>query len=99
MALLKFTVLRLGFVLAFFLICVWLGLGLVLSAVIAAVLAWCVTYLFFRSMRDAAASTLQRRFRKGAPPVRSVGEQDDAAAEDGFTAETPVNADREPRRY
>lgn len=98
MSFLKFTALRLGFVLVFFVICYWLGLGAIYSAIVAAVLAWCVTYLFFRSMRDDAASSLQRRFREGAPPRRSPLEMDDAAAEDAFDPNAGVNADRKPQR-
>ncbi len=91
MAFLKFTVLRLGFVLVFFLICLWLQLGLVYSAIVAAVLAWCVTYLFFRSLRDDAAASLQRRFREGAPPRRTQSEREDAAAEDQVDPNTAVD--------
>ncbi|WP_104168064.1 DUF4229 domain-containing protein [Arthrobacter sp. SX1312] len=98
MAFLKFTALRLLLIVAFYVACVLLGLGLFLSAVVAAVLAWCVTYLFARDLRDAAAATLQRRMAPGAPPVRTAVELDDAAAEDALDPNTPVNADRKPRR-
>ncbi|WP_026549085.1 DUF4229 domain-containing protein [Arthrobacter sp. Br18] len=97
MAFLKFTALRLLLVIVFFVICMFLQLGAVLSAVVAAILAWCITYLFFRPMRDAAAASLQRRFRDGAPPVRNAMELDDAEAEDRFDANAAVNADRRPR--
>jgi hypothetical protein len=97
-AFLKFTALRLLLIVVFYVVCVLLGLGLFLSAVVAAILAWCVTYLFARDLRDAAASTLQRRFTPGAPPVRTAVELDDAAAEDALDPNTPVNADRRPRR-
>lgn len=97
MPFLKFTALRLGFVAVFFVICYSLGVGAIFSAIAAAILAWCVTYLFFRGMRDEAASSLQRRFRDGAPPVRNASELRDADAEDGFDPNTPVNSDR-PRR-
>lgn len=94
MPFLKFTALRLGFVVVFFVICYSLGLGAVFSALAAAVLAWCVTYLFFRDLRNEAASTLQRRFRDGAPPVRTSSELRDADAEDSLDPNTPVNSDR-----
>lgn len=94
MPFLKFTALRLGFVVVFFVICYSLGLGAIFSALAAAVLAWCVTYLFFRDLRNEAASTLQRRFRDGAPPVRTTGELRDADAEDSLDPNTPVNSDR-----
>ncbi len=98
MAFLKFSALRLLLIVVFYLACLWLGLGILLSAVVAGVLAWCVTYLFFRNLRDAAGATLQRRFTPGAPPVRTAVELDDAAAEDSLDPNTPVNADRKPRR-
>lgn len=93
----KFTALRLGLVVVFFVIAYWLGLGAIFSAVAAAILAWCVTYLFFRAQRDAAAASLQRRFRDGAPPQRNLAELDDAAAEDVYDPNAAVNADRKPR--
>lgn len=94
MPFLKFTALRLGFVAVFFVICYALGLGAIFSVIAAAVLAWCVTYLFFRDLRNDAASSLQRRFRDGAPPVRNASELRDADAEDSLDPNTPVNPDR-----
>ncbi len=84
----------------FFAACVWLGLGLVLSAIVGAVLAWCVTYLFFREMRDAAARSVQHRFRGDAPPSRNKAELDDAGAEDSLLDAHPdvqIDNDRKPR--
>ena len=78
----------------FFVISLWLGLGIVLSALVAAVLAWCVTYLFARNMRDEAARTVQRRFTEERAPKRNRSELDDAAAEDGITADPEIDADR-----
>ena len=100
MAFWKFTALRLGLVALFFAACVWLGLGLVLSAILGAVLAWCVTYLFFREMRDAAARTVQQRFHSDAPPSRNKAELDDAGAEDSLLDAHPdvqIDNDRKPR--
>lgn len=94
MPFLKFTALRLGFVAVFFVICYSLGVGAIFSVIAAAVMAWCVTYLFFRKLRNEAASSLQRRFSEGAPPVRSASELRDADAEDSLDPNTPVNSDR-----
>ncbi len=94
MPFLKFTALRLGLVVVFAYICYLLGLGAIFSVIAGAIMAWCVTYLFFRSLRDEAAATLQRRFRDGAPPVRNERELHDASAEDVLDPNTPVNADR-----
>ncbi|WP_026532642.1 DUF4229 domain-containing protein [Arthrobacter sp. H41] len=98
MAFLKFTALRLLLVIVFFVLCMLLQLGAVLSAVVAAILAWCITYLFFRPMRNDAAASLQRRFKDGAPPVRNGRELDDAEAEDHFDSNAAVNAARRPRQ-
>lgn len=84
----------------FFAACVWLGLGLVLSAIVGAVLAWCVTYLFFRDMRDEAARTVQNRFHGGAPRTPNRVEREDASAEDSLLDSNPevqINSDRRPR--
>ncbi|RJT83186.1 DUF4229 domain-containing protein [Arthrobacter cheniae] len=97
MAFLKFSALRLLLIVVFYVACMLLGLGIFMSAAVAAILAWCVTYLFARNLRDAAAANLQRRFTPGAPPVRTAVELDDAAAEDALDPNTPVNSDRKPR--
>ena len=101
MAFWKFTALRLGLVAIFFVACLYLGLGLIFSALVSAILAWCVTYLFFRTMRDDAARSLQNRFRDGAPPSRNRAELDDAQAEDTLVDEVPevrIDNDRKPPR-
>ncbi|WP_414826571.1 DUF4229 domain-containing protein [Arthrobacter sp. Edens01] len=84
----------------FFVAGLYLQLGLVLSAIVAAVLAWCVTYLFFRDMRDAAAKGLQSRFSERTPPSRNRAELDDSAAEDSMLDANPdvtIDSDRKPR--
>ncbi|KPN21769.1 hypothetical protein AO716_01765 [Arthrobacter sp. Edens01] len=100
MAFWKFTALRLALVAVFFVAGLYLQLGLVLSAIVAAVLAWCVTYLFFRDMRDAAAKGLQSRFSERTPPSRNRAELDDSAAEDSMLDANPdvtIDSDRKPR--
>lgn len=83
----------------FFVICLWMGLGVLVSALAAAVLAWCVTYLFARNMRDEAARTVQRRFTEERAPKRNRAELDDSAAEDGLVAGNPdVQIDNDRRR-
>jgi len=96
----KFTALRLGLVVVFFVAGLFLQLGIVLSALVAAILAWCVTYLFFRDMRDAAARSVQSRFSDKTPPTRNRAELDDAEAEDSVLDANPdvaIDADRKPR--
>ena len=83
----------------FFVICLWMGLGILLSALAAAILAWCVTYLFARNMRDEAARTVQRRFTEERAPKRNRAELDDSAAEDGLVSGNPdVQIDNDRRR-
>ncbi len=84
----------------FFAACVWLGLGLVLSAILGAALGWCVTYLFFRDMRDEAARTVERRFHGNNPRTTNRIERDDAGAEDSLLDAHPdvqIDSDRRPR--
>ena len=84
----------------FFVAGIYLQLGLVLSAIVSAVLSWCVTYLFFRDMRDAAARTVQQRFHGNNPRTTNRVERDDAGAEDSLLDKHPdvqINSDRRPR--
>ena len=65
-----------------FVICLFLRLGVVYSALAAAIMGWCITYLFFRKMRDEAGAALARRFSAGAKAPRTSTEISDALAED-----------------
>ncbi|MCW2132280.1 Protein of unknown function (DUF4229) [Arthrobacter sp. VKM Ac-2550] len=96
----KFTALRLGIVAVIFVICMWLGVGLIFSALVAAVAGWCITYLFFREMRDAASESLRHRFSGNAKPLRTSTEISDAMAEDEAVdryGELRVDSDRKPK--
>lgn len=96
----KFTALRLGIVVLVFILGLLLQLGIVYSAIVAVVIAWCVTYLFFRKMRDAASASLQHRFSGKAAPLRTSTEISDAMAEDEAVdrhGQLGVDADRKPR--
>lgn len=96
-AFLKFSLLRLGLVVLCILLFLWLGLGLWFSAILGVIVPWCITYLFFRNLRNDAAATLQRRFRDGAPPVRNKAELRDAEAEDSVDPNASVDMARKPR--
>jgi hypothetical protein len=60
--------------------------------VAAAVIAFCVSYLFFRKQRDAAVDAMRERFSGRAKPVRTATEVADAEAEDAIAdaAERPA---------
>jgi hypothetical protein len=80
----KFTALRVGLMAAIFVACLYLRLGIVYSAIAAAILAWCITYLFFRSWRDAAAQAVAYRFAGSRGSIRTSTEISDAMAEDAL---------------
>lgn len=87
---------------AVFIACVLLQLGLIVSAVIAVLVSFCVSYLFLAKLRREAADSLERRFSgKGkTSPAGSGGK--DSAAEDAIVDSNPqigVDVDRPPRRY
>ena len=83
-----------------FIICLFLRLGVVYSALAAAVMGWCITYLFFRKMRDEAGRALASRFNKGMAAPRTSTEISDALAEDSAVeqhGELRVDSDRKPK--
>lgn len=82
MALLKYSLLRLGVFAVVFLICLNLNLGQftpLFALIIGLIVSWAVAYLFFNRWRIAAAEQLANRSRR---TRRSPGEQQDNAAED-----------------
>jgi hypothetical protein len=96
----KFSALRLGIMAVIFVICLFLRLGIVYSAIAAAVMGWCITYLFFRQMRDEAGRALATRFSKGVAAPRTSTEISDALAEDSAVeqhGELRVDSDRKPK--
>jgi hypothetical protein len=96
----KFSALRLGIMAVIFVICLFLRLGIVYSAIAAAVMGWCITYLFFRQMRDEAGRALASRFNKGVAAPRTSTEISDALAEDSAVeqhGELRVDSDRKPK--
>ncbi|HXF03000.1 MAG TPA: DUF4229 domain-containing protein [Arthrobacter sp.] len=100
MAFWKFSALRLGIMAVIFIICLFLRLGVVYSALAAAVMGWCITYLFFRKMRDEAGRALASRFSKGVAAPRTSTEISDALAEDTAVeqyGELRVDSDRKPK--
>ena len=58
-----------------------------------------ISYLFFQKQRDEATAAIRERFSGRAKPMRTAGEVDDAAAEDGLVEQNPdvsINTDKRP---
>jgi len=94
----KFTALRVGLMAVVFIACLYLHLGIVFSAIAAAIIAWCVTYLFFRSWRDAAADAVAYRFSGKGGSIRTSTEISDAMAEDAIVEQNGAAAADPDRR-
>ncbi|MFB0834852.1 DUF4229 domain-containing protein [Arthrobacter halodurans] len=79
----KYTVLRLALFFVVFVPLVWgLGWNYWLAAVVAAVVAFCVTYLFFNRLRLGAGEDLKEKVSGRGPRRKGAVELDDEAAED-----------------
>ena len=76
MSFLKYTLLRFALLVLAFLLCMWLGAGLILSGVAAVVVSFAVSYLFFPRLRTAAGAELRGWL------ARSPGSGNRAARED-----------------
>ncbi|HKU12481.1 MAG TPA: DUF4229 domain-containing protein [Sinomonas sp.] len=83
MAFLKYTLLRAALFVVPFVVFLLLGIGGVLSAVYAVVIAFAVSFLFLNRQRNAAASDVRDVFG-GRKKVRSSREQEDAEIEDSI---------------
>jgi hypothetical protein len=94
----KFTALRVGLMAVVFIACLYLHLGIVYSAIASAIIAWCITYLFFRSWRDAAAAAVAYRFSGRAGSIRTSTEISDAMAEDAIVEQHRAAAADPDRR-
>jgi hypothetical protein len=95
----KYFLIRAAIFVPLFIIFVLLGVGLIFSAVFAALIAFCVSYLFFRKQRDAATEQMRNRFSGKAKPIRTATELADADAEDVLVEAHPdvvVNSDGPP---
>lgn len=89
MAFFKYFLIRAVIFVPLFVIFVLLGVGLIFSALFAALIAFCISYLFFRKQRDAATEQMRNRFSGNAKPVRTATELDDADAEDALVEAHP----------
>lgn len=89
MAFLKYSLIRLAIFVPLFILFALLQVGLLVSVICAALIAFAISYLFFQKQRDAAAAALQHRFSGRAKPLRSAGEVQDANAEDAMLDANP----------
>lgn len=78
----RYTALRFGLTVAFFILFWYLGTGPVFGVIFGAIVAWCVCFLFFNKWRDAAGIYLRDKVKRTGAPKRNKLELDDAAAED-----------------
>ena len=83
MAFLKYTLLRAALFVVPFVVFLLLGIGGVLSAVYAVVIAFAVSFLFLNRQRNAAAGDVRDVFG-GRKKVRTSQEKEDAEIEDSF---------------
>jgi mannitol-specific phosphotransferase system IIBC component len=83
-AFLKYSLIRLAIFVPLFALFALLQVGVLMSVICAALIAFAISYLFFQKQRDAAAAALQHRFSGKAKPLRSAGEIQDANAEDAL---------------
>jgi mannitol-specific phosphotransferase system IIBC component len=88
-AFLKYSLIRLAIFVPLFALFALLQVGVLMSVICAALIAFAISYLFFQKQRDAAAAALQHRFSGKAKPLRSAGEIQDANAEDALLDANP----------
>ncbi|MBT1001280.1 DUF4229 domain-containing protein [Paenarthrobacter sp. DKR-5] len=97
MGFLKYFLIRFVLFLALFVLFYAVGLGVVYGSIAAAVVAFCISFLFLQKQRDAATSELRTRFAGKGHTVRGETEAQDADVEDALVDAHPdiaVDADR-----
>ncbi|MGF9648482.1 DUF4229 domain-containing protein [Arthrobacter sp. Alg241-R88] len=102
MAFLKYSLIRLALFAPLFVVFMLLQLGVLMSVICAALIAFAVSYLFFQKQRDEAAAAIHQRFSGKAKPIRSANEVQDAHAEDTLLDANPdiaiSNDAKDPKR-
>lgn len=84
-----------------FIVFMLLQLGAVYSAIAAAVIAFCISYLFFRPQRDAAGASMLSAISPEARRARAQRKITDGDIEDSLVAENPgvtINAAQKPAK-
>ncbi|MGO4145501.1 DUF4229 domain-containing protein [Paenarthrobacter sp. YAF11_1] len=98
-AFLKYSLIRVALFVPLFVLFAFLGVGWILAVIFAGLIAFAISYLFFQKQRDAATAAMRERFSGRAKPIRTAGEVEDAAVEDGLVEKNPdiaVNNDKRP---
>ncbi|HKU29378.1 MAG TPA: DUF4229 domain-containing protein [Arthrobacter sp.] len=96
----KYSLIRLGLFLPLFVVFALLHIGLLLAAIYAGLIAFAISFLFFKKQRDDATASMRERFSGRAKPIRSALEIEDADIEDRLVDENPevkVENDRRPK--
>lgn len=81
---LKYSLLRLGILIVVFVICLYIGAGLIVSGIAAVVAAFAICYLFFPKLHLAASQDFHRWIDRS-PKPRSRAALEDEAIEDSYT--------------
>ena len=81
---LKYSLLRLGILIAFFLVCLYLGLGLVFSGIAAVIAVFAICYIFFPKLHYAAGQDFHRFISRSPKPQNRVA-LEDQEFEDSYT--------------
>jgi hypothetical protein len=80
---LKYSLLRLVVLVLAFLLCLWLGVGIVLSGIAAVAISFAVSYLFFPRLHTAAGEEFHRWTARAPRPQNRVA-LEDQAVEDAY---------------
>lgn len=100
-AFLKYSLIRGVLFLGFFLLAyLWLQFSPLTAALLAALCAFLVSFLFFRRQRAGATAVVAKTFAPNATTKHSAGALADADAEDALVDENPdiwVDAQKSPR--
>lgn len=81
---LKYSLLRLAILVVVFVVCLYVGAGLILSGIAAVVAAFAVCYLFFPKLHLAASQDFHRWIDRSPRPKNRVALEDEAI-EDSYT--------------
>jgi hypothetical protein len=98
-----YSLIRVGIIIAVFALLVALGIQWWLAAIVAAVIALCISYIFLGKLRgQVAADIAERRASAGQPPAASSDEGvedalDEASGPEGADAADADASERERR--
>lgn len=81
---LKYSALRLGLLIAVFVVGVWLRLGLVFAGITAIIIAFAICYIFFPRLHIAASQDVRRWISRTPKIAKDSLGTEDAQAEDAY---------------